>query len=152
MPIVEDRVEHEIFIDAAPADVFGYFTDPVLMVRWMGREAKLDARPGGGYRVEINDLTTAVGEYVAVEPPNRVVLTWGWLGSETVPPGASTVEVTLTPADGGTRVRLVHRHLPAAGEERAKHEHGWSHFMSRLAVVGSGGDPGPDPMAASTAG
>lgn len=144
MPIVGDQVEHEIFVEARPGEVFRYFTDPALLVRWMGRDAKLDPQAGGGYRLEINDQATAAGEYLVVEPPSRVVMSWGWVGSETVPPGSSTVEVTLTATDGGTRVRLVHRDLPDA--ERGQHDHGWTNFMARLAIAAAGGDPGPNPF------
>jgi uncharacterized protein YndB with AHSA1/START domain len=145
MPIVGDNVEQEIFVEAKPVDVFPYFTDPALMVRWIGREAKLDARAGGPYQIEINPGDTAAGEYVLIDPPSRLVMTWGWVGSASVPPGATTLEVTLTASDGGTLVRLVHRDLPDA-EQRSQHDHGWSGFLSRLPAAAIGADPGPYPF------
>ncbi len=137
-------VEREVHIDARPETVFEFFVDPAKMTRWKGRQATLDPAPGGEYRVEINDQAVAVGEYVELDPPRRVVFTWGWDGHPTVPPGTSTVEVTLTPDGDGTLLRLVHRDLPA--EEVEQHAHGWDHFLPRLATAASGGDPGPDPM------
>jgi len=53
------------------------------------------------------------------------------------------VEVTLTEQAGGTLVSLVHRGLPDV--ETPRHRLGWRHFLPRLASVGSGMDPGPDP-------
>jgi uncharacterized protein YndB with AHSA1/START domain len=142
--VAELIVEREIRIEAAPEVVFPYFTDPDKMLRWKGREAKLEPTPGGVYRVELNDRDTAVGEYVEIDPPRRVVFTWGWAGNDGVPPGSSTVEITLTPDGDATVVRLTHRGLP---DENAieQHAHGWDHYIERLAIAAVGGDPGPDP-------
>lgn len=141
-----DVTEHEIRIEASPETVFAFFTEPEKMRRWKGRTARLDARPGGVYRVDINERAIAVGEYVELDPPKRLVFTWGWEGSDAVPPGSSTVEVTLTPDGDGTVLHLVHRDLPAG--EGTAHSDGWTHFLPRLATAAAGGDPGPDPMSA----
>lgn len=62
-----------------------------------------------------------------------------------VPPGSTTVEVTLTAEGDETVVRLVHLGLPAE-PVRDDHAMGWRHYLARLATVASGNDPGPDPM------
>ena len=140
-------VEREIRIDARPETVFGFFTDPALMARWMGMQAEADPRPGGVYRVVVNPRSTVRGEYVEVVPHSRVVFTWGFEEPDaTVAPGASTVEVTLTPDGDGTLLRLVHRDLPAPS--RPEHDKGWEHFLERLRAAAAGEDPGPDPWAA----
>ena len=136
-----DVITHELRIEARPETVFPFLTDPDKMTRWKGDWAQLDARPGGVYHVQIGQAIV-LGEFVELDPPRRVVFTWGWEGSDTVPPGSSTVEVTLTPDGESTILRLVHRDLPA--EERAEHEGGWNHFLPRLATAAAGGDPGPD--------
>lgn len=144
-----DAVEREVRIAARPETVFEFFTDPEKMIRWKGRRAELDARPGGVYRVEINDQAVALGEYVEVDPPGRIVFTWGWEGQESgqgehaVPPGSSRVEITLEPHGDGTLVRLRHLDLPA--ESREIHGQGWDLYLGRLAAAARGGDPGPDP-------
>lgn len=139
-------VEREVQIDASPETVFEFFTDPVRAVRWMGMAATLDPRPGGVYRVEIGTYI-AVGEFVEVDPPNRIAWTWGWENDEMLTaPGSSTVEITLTPVDGGTLARLVHRDLPTPAAAEA-HGHGWDQYMARLAIAAAGGDPGADPNA-----
>jgi uncharacterized protein YndB with AHSA1/START domain len=87
----------------------------------------------------------ARGEFVEVDPPRRVVFTWGWDRSERpVPPGSSTVEVVLEPAGDGTRLTLRHSGLPDE-EQVAQHGHGWEHYLERLRVAAAGGDPGRDP-------
>lgn len=140
-------VEREVRIDASPETVFEFFTDPAKMVRWKGAAATLDPRPGGVYRVEMNEQAIALGEYVELDPPHRVVFTWGWEGDyATTTPGSSTVEITLTPDGDGTLVRLVHRDLPTP-ESAEAHGQGWDQYMPRLAIAAAGGDPGPDPNA-----
>jgi len=62
------------------------------------------------------------------------------------PPGASTVEVTLTPRNGGTTVTIVHAGLPEP--EARQHRLGWPHFLARLVIAAASADPGPDPWAA----
>jgi uncharacterized protein YndB with AHSA1/START domain len=138
-------VEREVRIDASPETVFEFFTDPVKAVRWMGTQATLDPRPGGVYRIEMSEQVVALGEYVEVDPPNRVVMTWGWEGGmASVGPGGSTVEVTLAADGDGTLVRLVHSGLPTP-ESAAAHSDGWDEYMARLVIAAEGGDPGPDP-------
>jgi len=138
----------EIRIAARPETVFAFFTDPTKMVRWKGTHATLDPRPGGVYRVDVTGKHIARGTYLEVVPNRRVVFTWGWEGDENaVPPGSSTVEVTLVPDGDGTIVRLVHRDLP--GEARGPHTEGWQHYLDRLTIAAAGGDPGPDPWVAA---
>ena len=138
-------VDMSIRIEAEPATVFEFFTDPEKMVRWKGTKALLDPRPGGEYRVDVTDLQIAVGEYVEIVPPERVVFTWGWEGNDGVPPGSTRVEITLTADGDGTVVRLLHTDLPTE-EAAARHGQGWDHFLARLQVAAAGGDPGTDPL------
>ncbi|MGQ0669936.1 MAG: SRPBCC family protein [Actinomycetota bacterium] len=145
-----DTITHEVRIAARPETIFAFFTDPGKMISWKGRIATLDAREGGVYRVDVNGRDIAVGEYVEIDPPHRVVFTWGWEGNENVLPGSSTVEVTLSPDGDETVVRLVHRDLPAGAG--AAHSEGWDHYLPRLATAAAGGEPGPDPWAAETEG
>ncbi|MGH3007760.1 MAG: SRPBCC family protein, partial [Gaiellaceae bacterium] len=104
---VEERniVEREVRIAARPETVFEFFTDPDKMIQWKGRKAELDPRPGGIYRVDINDRAVARGEYVEIDPPRRVVFTWGWESEgegHAVLPGSSRVEISLEPDGEGT--------------------------------------------------
>jgi uncharacterized protein YndB with AHSA1/START domain len=133
-----------VHVEAQPERVFAYFTDPEAIVRWMGDYALLDATPGGEFAVDVNGVPVR-GRYLEVQPPHRLLISWGHAGSERLPPGASTVEVLFTAAAGGTDVEIVHRGLPEP--DAVGHARGWRHFLDRLAVAGAGGDPGPDPFA-----
>ena len=133
------QLELSTHIDAAPADVFSYFVDPALYVRWQGTVAELEPHPGGRFRVVVEAGQVAAGEYVAVEPPRRVVFTWGWEGNPLIPPGSSTVEITLEAAGEGTLVRLRHTGLPDQAAVDM-HSEGWNLYIGRLVAV-AGRDP-----------
>jgi len=136
-------VNSEIRIEAPPEAVFPFLTDPQKIVKWKGVDATVEAAPGGVYRVNVTGRNHAVGEYVEVDPPRRVVFTWGWEGDDQLPPGSSTVTIELIPDGDATIVQLTHSGLPE-GADAAQLE-GWKHFLPRLATVAGGGDPGPDP-------
>jgi uncharacterized protein YndB with AHSA1/START domain len=143
----EDRLMaelvREIVIDATPETIWPFLTEPDKHVQWLGTVAEIDPRPGGTYRVKVGGRNQSAGEYVEVVPLEKVVFTFGWdEPNHPIPAGSSTVEITLHPEGDKTRVRLVHRGLPADAVE--DHGHGWAHYLERLAIVGGGGDAGPD--------
>jgi uncharacterized protein YndB with AHSA1/START domain len=111
----------------------------------MGQSAEFDLRPGGTYRVAVIPGNVARGEFVEIDPPHRLVLTWGWeAGASVVGPGSSTIEFELTPDGDGTLLRFRHFDLPSA-EAADSHGHGWDHYFDRLRTLAAGGDPGRDP-------
>lgn len=130
-----------IDIEAAPAEVFDYLVTEAGMTAWMGQHAVLEPHAGGAFAVDIAGYAIR-GSYLEVERPRRVVVSWGMAGSADLPPGASTVEFTLTPTASGTRVDLRHSKLPET--ELAGHADGWTHFLPRLRIVAMGGDAGDD--------
>ncbi len=117
-------------IRATPDQVFDYLVQPDKLVRWMGQEARIDPQPGGEFWVNVADGDIACGTYVDVDRPNRVVVTWGWEGSEHVPPGSSTVSFQLTADGDETVVELVHSGLP--GGQNDQHREGWNHYLPLL--------------------
>jgi len=137
-------VTRDLLIDASPETVWEFLVDPEKIVRWKGMNAVLELWAGGVYRCNVVPGHTAVGEVVDVDPPRRLVLTWGWEGDENVPPGSTTVEYELAPEGEGTRLLFTHRDLPSK-ESLESHTHGWEHYLPRLSDVASGGDPGVDP-------
>lgn len=140
----DGRFRTSVRIDATPAEVFPFLTDPSLLVRWMGDHASLEPAAGGRYSVDINGIPIR-GQFLEVSPPERVVFSWGVAGNDAFPSGSTIVEITLTPEGAATVLELVHRDLPA--EELPKHDTGWAHFLDRLMVAATGADPGPDPWA-----
>ena len=145
-PEATNTLEHEIRIEASPETVFGFFTDPARMVRWMGNKATLDPRPGGVFQVDfVREIghVAARGEFVEVVPFERLVFTWGIdLDAFGVPPGSTRVEVSLVPDGEATIVRLIHTELPEGAV--SFHSAGWAHYLERLAVTPSGTEVGTD--------
>jgi uncharacterized protein YndB with AHSA1/START domain len=134
----------EMTIDADQATVFAFFTDPQRLIRWMGASATVDPRPGGLMLLDVQDGFVARGEFTEVVPVSRLAYTFGWEQSRNnVPPGSSLVEIDLTPNNGSTLLRFKHSGLPPDTLEA--HREGWNHYLARLAIAASGGDPGPDP-------
>ena len=144
----ETSIEREIAIAARPETVWEFLVDPQKATRWMGMRARLDPRPGGEYRVDVCPGESAGGEFVELDPPHRLVWTWGWDESSTsdVPIGSTRVEVELISEGEGTLLRFTHSGLPSADHVKS-HSHGWDHYLERLTIAASGADPGPDPWA-----
>ena len=138
--------EKSVLVPLGADETFALITQPGRLRRWQAITARVDLRAGGAYRWTIIPGHTACGTFTEVEPGRRVVFTWGWEDSGELPPGASTVIVTLEPAEGGTLVRLVHKGL--TGEQAASHAEGWSHYLGRLVTAATRGDAGADEWAA----
>lgn len=138
-----EALHQEMTVDTDPATLFAFFTDPERLVRWMGVAAEVEPQPGGIMLLEVHPGRVARGEFTEVIPVSRLAYTFGWEGREKVPPGSSLIEVDLIPKNGATLIRFTHTGLPP--EEVAPHREGWIHYLGRLAIVATGGDPGPDP-------
>ncbi len=136
-----------VVINAPAQDVFAHFVDPELFGQWMAEGATLDPAPGGLIRWTHPNGDTVSGRYVEVDPPRRVVFTYGWERADVqIPPGSTTVEIELVAQDdGATLVTLVHRGLG----DRAAHAHqgGWAHYLDRLRRTAEGEAVGADPWA-----
>ena len=145
-PLVFRRETH---IAAPPAAVFALLTDPEKILRWMGTEAEVEPHPGGLYLVNVTGARVARGYFREVVPVHRLAYSFGWDGSEEVPPGSSLVEIDLIEQPDGTLVRFSHSGLPNA-EQCASHAEGWTHYIDRLTTVAAGRDPGPDRMRGRT--
>jgi uncharacterized protein YndB with AHSA1/START domain len=148
MPVA-DEIVREIHIAAPPAEVFPYFIDADKMRAWKAVKVEiLGSTPGATFRLDVTGRgDVATGSFVEIDPPRRVVFTWRWEREDRAHDEPGVVEVTLTPDEGGTRLRLVHRGVAAQLRERSAA--GWAHYLDRLAAVSSGVDPGPDAWASS---
>jgi uncharacterized protein YndB with AHSA1/START domain len=137
------ELTREIVIGATPETIWPFLVDPTKHVEWCGSTAELHPSPGGAYRVLVGGQHQAAGRYLEVVPHQKVVFSFGWDEPDhPIPVGSTTVEISLHPEGDKTRVRLVHRGLPADALD--DHGGGWAHYLDRLAVASAGGDPGPD--------
>lgn len=127
--------------------IFRAWTEPEAVRRWFGSSigppvsAEVDARVGGSYRITVKVPPTgrkahAVGRFLEVEPPQRLVYTFAW---ERMPilafgMGESRVTVQFVEVTEGTEVRLTHELLDRR-RLRAFHRWGWNASMARLAKL-----------------
>src|ERR1041385_1113542 len=89
-------LERQVKIAASPETVWEFLVDEEKVARWMGQPISFDARPGGAYRNLVVPGHVAAGEFVELEPPHRLVYTFGWGpgddGPNPVPPGPAPAE------------------------------------------------------------
>ena len=134
-----DPVVASVRIAAPPEIVFPYFTEADLAVTWLAEKADLDPQPGGVFALDI-DGGRARGTFLEIDPPRRVVFTWGMPGDSALPPGGSTVEVVLVADGDDTVVTLTHRDLPEG--RRPSHREGWERHLGGLVETVRNAAPG----------
>lgn len=128
---------------AAPPDVvYTYLTEAEKWARWQGSRADIEPRPGGLFLMTMPDGARARGEFVELVRDERVVFTWGWIDHPAVPPGSSTVEISIAPDGEGSMVTITHHGLP--DDEVEVHIMGWKHYLPRLARAAEGLHIEPD--------
>jgi len=143
--MTQSTVEREVAIAASPETVWRFLVEPELAGRWMGDWHRLEPEPGGAYRVEVLPGAIAAGEIVELDPPRRLIMTWGWeQEGASIGAGATTISFELVPSGDGTLLRFTHTALPSA-EAVERHAHGWDHYLARLARAATDGDAGRDP-------
>lgn len=136
-----------IHLPVGTDEAFALITEPERLRRWKTVAARVDLRVGGEYRWTITPGHHAAGTFQEIEPGKRIVFTWGWESGMDLPPGASTVTITLEPDAGGTSLRLVHEGLTP--DQAAAHAEGWNHYLGRLvAETSSAAGVGPDEWSA----
>ena len=101
--------------------------------------AEIDLRPGGAYRIHMRSPDgkehRASGVYREVDPPQKVVYSWGWDGDH--PVKDSTVTLEFFERGDSTEVVLTHAGISDA-KERTGHESGWTSIMDKLESYAGG--------------
>jgi len=98
---MKDRLTFEVIYPQPPEAVWRALTDPAALKQWL-LPAEFQAKIGFRFRLDGEKAIT--GEVLEAETNRKLVYTWddGEAGSP------SLVEWRLSPADGGTRLRLAH--------------------------------------------
>ncbi|HEX5262177.1 MAG TPA: SRPBCC domain-containing protein [Phenylobacterium sp.] len=127
-------------IAARPSIVFDALTTPEGIVCWWGPDggpvlvAETDVRVGGRFRIRFRMLDDteheSSGEYLEVRRPERLAMTWRWLGGEE-DPGESRLEFDLRAIAEGTELTLTHALLHDE-VTRVSHGEGWSGALDKL--------------------
>jgi uncharacterized protein YndB with AHSA1/START domain len=127
------QMDRSVVIQATPETVFRFFSDSERWSRWWGAGSTIDARAGGKVYIRHPNGIETVGEVLEVEPPRRIVFTYGFPTGKPIPPGGSRVTVKLEPCEAGTRLHLVHEFSDAT--QRDHHVQGWRFQLSVFANV-----------------
>jgi uncharacterized protein YndB with AHSA1/START domain len=134
-------------LDAPRERIFSMLTEPVELVKWWGPHGfttpgtELNLAVGGGYRLTMKppegDLFHVSGEFLEIDPPNRLVYTFRW--EEPTPDDTETiVTLSLQAVGEGTEVWLSQGFFTTQ-ERLALHRNGWTDAFEKLGeVVGSG--------------
>ncbi len=158
MPFTDRVLSLERRFAASPERVWEAFTDAGAMTwMWggMGSNPRADAdpRPGGRYRVAIDEEPgkdgwgpaerAFEGVYAVVEPPARLVYTLHWdapVGYNQTgrPVPDEVVVVELTGQGGATDLRMLHMGIPDDGASAREHEAGIVATFEHLARLVEG--------------
>jgi uncharacterized protein YndB with AHSA1/START domain len=143
-------------VTAPRSDVYRALVDPDAIARWRvpdgmtGHVHTFDARTGGAFRVSLTyDAPTETGKsqaqtdtyhgrFVELVPNERVVEEFEFETDDPAMSGTMTMTTTLTDADGGTDVLVVHDGIPDA-VPAADNETGTRMALTNLAKLVEGG-------------
>ncbi len=125
------RLERTVVIRADRETVFSFLSNSDRWALWWGVGSTIGTRPGDRIYIRHPGGVEAAGEILEVEPPTRIVFTYGYVNGNPIPPGASIATITLEPEGAHTRLRLVHDFGDAG--VRDHHIQGWRHQLSLFA-------------------
>src|SRR6202035_1971120 len=114
-------------IAARPSIVFDSLTTPDGIACWWGPDdgpvllAETDVRVGGRFRVRFRMLDGSEhesrGEYLEVERPKRLAMSWRW--TDGGGPTESRIDIELRPIAEGVELTFTHSGLRDAASARA---------------------------------
>lgn len=108
-----DAVNRQKVLPAEPAETWDALTDLERMANWLGEPIEADLRAGGELRVRLSGGEERSGWVEEADAPRRLTFWWAADGEE-----STRVELTLEPADGGTRLVVTEsRPLDSLGDE-----------------------------------
>jgi uncharacterized protein YndB with AHSA1/START domain len=126
--------------DAPVERVFEAWTSEEVMRRWLHARpdwdtptAEVDLRVGGTIRVVMRDPSDgaeygATGEYLVVDPPERLVFTWVWQHEAETP---QLIELEFFERQGATAVVMTNSAIPTDGRFKDQ-ERGWQACYDNL--------------------
>ena len=130
-------------LPAPPERVYRAFIDPDAMVKWLpphgftARVLQMDARVGGGYRMQFTNFSTGKvmafgGQYLELVPNERIVNTDAFDDANL--PGEMRNTITLKAVSVGTELTVVQSGIPAAIPAEACYL-GWQESLQLLTLL-----------------
>lgn len=125
-----ESVERTLALPTDVEDAWALLTRPEDLAAWLGDEVQLDPTPGARGRVVERGGTERTLVVERVEAGRCLSWRW-WPASDGPGEATSRVEITLTPTDAGTLVRIVEAPIGVAPVASATGE-AWSHRLLHL--------------------
>jgi len=110
--------EVSALIPASPETIYKAWLDSEGHSRMTGGEARMSSELGGEFDAWDGYI---IGRNLELEYGKHIVQSWKTVEFDDGEP-FSFIDITLTPEDNGTRIRLTHMNLPAHGSQ---YEQGW---------------------------
>ncbi len=140
---------HRVF-RAPPERVYRAFLDPDAMAKWLpphgftGRVLSMDARAGGGYRMQFTNFSSGHmhafgGEYLELVPGERIVHTDRF--DDPNLPGEMRVTLAFKAVEVGTELNVRQEGIPAAIPVSGCYL-GWQESLQLLALLVEAEVPG----------
>jgi uncharacterized protein YndB with AHSA1/START domain len=133
MSALAHRLDRIVVINAPREAVFRYFTESAHWAKWWGAGSTIDSRPGGKIYIRYPEGTEVAGEVVEVNPPERIVFTYGYVKGVPFAAGGSRVTIQLAGDRGATKLTLTHELADSA--LRDQHVQGWRYQLSLFSNV-----------------
>jgi uncharacterized protein YndB with AHSA1/START domain len=133
MSTLAHHLDRTIVINAPREAVFRYFTDSARWALLWGAGSAIDARQGGKVYIRYPEGTEVTGEVIEVNPPERIVFTYGYVKATPIAAGSSRVTIQLAADGNATRLTLTHELADAA--IRDQHIQGWRYQLSLFSNV-----------------
>jgi uncharacterized protein YndB with AHSA1/START domain len=135
---------------APPARIYRALLDPDALAKWLpphgftGRVLHMDARVGGGYRMQFTNLSTGQaiafgGTYQELVPGERLVKTDRF--DDPNLPGEMVTTITLKAVSVGTELSALQQGIPAVIPTEACYL-GWQESLQLLALLVEAEIPG----------
>ena len=136
-----DSISLEIKIHAPVQDVWKAWTDPALILKWIGSDpngeglrAQLDVQPGGMFEISFRSSDyvehTCFGMYTEVKEFRKLIFSWEW---KSEPGVESLVIIELTPDGNETLMQFAHTGVG----NRSMHNYlaGWTMTFEKLKLL-----------------
>ena len=131
LPNLPYSLERTVLIQAPPETVFRFFQESGRWAKWWGQGSTIDAQPGGKLYIRHPGNVESAGTVLELDPPKRIVFTYGFASGDPIPAGSSRVTIELKPEHGATRLLLTHDLADA--KVRDDHVQGWRFQLSLFA-------------------
>ena len=125
------RLDRTLVIQARRETVFQFFTDTPQWAAWWGAGSTIDPRPGGRMLIRHPHGVEVSGQVLEVEPPERIVFTYGYAGGTPIPADGSRVTIRLDRHPKGTLLQLTHEFADV--QPRDEHVQSWRFQLSLFA-------------------